>query len=305
MAWQNVVISRPARLTIDLGRLCITQEGEPLYLPLEDIVTLTLENPQIQLTQPVLVACAQAGVAVMVCDAQHLPCGVLHALSPHSKAHESAHAQWQWTEAFRQECWQRLVVHKIVNQRAALKAYGDDCARLGKLSAAVNTDNAATMEAQAARIYFPRMFNREFRRHDEGVINSALDYGYAIVRATIARALTNFGFVPTMGLHHRHPQNAFNLADDLIEPFRPWVDGWVKLAEDDLAASIELPKVQRARLTQTLQLACRLESKTMTVQSAIWLATQSLVTATRQKKANLLMLPTWPAELAILDSINA
>src|SRR5208282_21895 len=100
-------------------------------------------------------------------------------------------------------------------------------------------------------------------------------------------------------------QNAFNLADDLIEPFRPWVDGWVKLVEDDLATSHELPKLQRVHLTQTLQLACKLETKTMTVQSAIWLATQSLVTATRQKKASLLMLPTWPAELSILNSIDA
>jgi CRISP-associated protein Cas1 len=294
LAWQNVLISQPTKLAIKLGNLSVSQAGRELTLPLDDIATLTLESPQISLTMPVLAACAARGIAVLVCDDKHTPNGMLLPVGQHSKAAEVAMRQHEWQPRFRALAWAQLTESKVRAQSAVLHTCGAKSARITRIIDEITVENAAEKEAQAARVYWPLLFGEGFTRQSMTSVSYALDYGYAVVRAAVARALIAYGFHTAWGVHHRHPQNAFNLADDFIEPFRPFVDWWVRgdgtLDQSDSPLTLE----QRARLTQALQIECVLDGKLYSLQTAIDCAAQSLSTATASGNTAHIKLPIAP-----------
>lgn len=226
MGWRSVVIANPAALTLEDRALSIAQGGNTARVMLEDISVLVLDHPQISLTAPLLSACAEAQIAVLTVNAAHLPNGVLLPYLPHSRALKVMNAQLALTQPDRKRLWQRIVQFKISNQAAVLTRAGqpDDARRLQQLARDVRSGDPDNCEAQAAQIYFRGLFSPQFHRGQSRFHNAALNYGYAVVRAAIARTLTSYGFLPAFGLFHRSEQNAFNLADDLIEPYRPLVD---------------------------------------------------------------------------------
>jgi CRISP-associated protein Cas1 len=270
---------------------------------LDDIATITLESPQVVLTMPVLAACAERGIAVIVCDAKHIPCGALLPLGQHSKAGAVASRQHGWTPLFRNHLWAKIVEAKVAAQRDVLLSCGVKSARISHLLKEITPENAAEKEAQAARIYWPLLFGDEFKRQEMSSISFALDYAYSIVRAAVARALIGYGFHTAWGLHHKHPQNAFNLADDFIEPFRPFVDWWVRGDGTVEQTSAGLTIDQRARLTQALQIECKVDGKLYSLQTAIDRAAQSLVTATSSLNASQIKLPSAPKAWRLSDNL--
>jgi len=229
VGWRSVVIANPAALTLEDRALAIAQGGNTARVMLEDISVLVLDHAQISLTAPLLSACAEAQVAVLTVNASHLPNGVLMPYLPHSRALKVMTAQLALSQPARKRLWQRIVRFKICNQAAMLdRAAKDDDARyLRQLACDVRSGDPDNCEAQAAQIYFRGLFNPQFHRGQMRFHNAALNYGYAVVRAAIARTLTGYGFLPAFGLFHHSEQNAFNLADDLIEPYRPLVDAGV------------------------------------------------------------------------------
>lgn len=306
MAWQNLLISNPARLSVKNRQLRCEQESGEVSLALEDIVCVVLESPQITLTSALIAACAQENIAIITCDETHTPNGLLTSFLTHSRQAGMLRAQIGWTKPFTKRLWQRLVQQKITNQAATLALCGVTHARLTKLAAEVDSGDSKNCEAQAARIYFNLLFDGinhdAFKRHGEDLPNAALNYGYAIVRAAIARELVQFGFIPALGIHHCSELNAFNLADDLIEPFRPFVDAYVRL--NGIGQQVDTQEqglllTERASLVQTLQLACLAGRETHTLLHAIHLTVKSLSTATDQAKADKLLLPTMPREFGI------
>lgn len=229
MGWRSVVIANPAALMLEDRALAITQGGNTARVMLEDISVLVLDHPQISLTAPLLSACAEAQIAVLTVNAAHLPNGVLLPYLPHSRALKVMSAQLALTQPERKRLWQRIVQFKIRNQAAVLTRSGqpDEARRLEQLAREVRSGDPDNCEAQAAQIYFRGLFDPQFHRGQSRFHNAALNYGYAVVRAAIARTLTGYGFLPAFGLFHHSEQNAFNLADDLIEPYRPLVDAAV------------------------------------------------------------------------------
>ena len=263
MAWQNLLISQPARLSLKNRQLRCEQESGEVNLALEDIACVLLESPQIILTSALIAACADENIAIISCDETHTPNGLLTSFLPHSRQAGMVRAQIAWGKPFIKRLWQVLVRQKISNQAATLTLCGIAHARLTKLVAEVDGGDSKNCEAQAARLYFNLLFDGvthdAIKRHGEDLPNAALNYGYAIVRAAIARELVQFGFIPALGIHHCSELNAFNLADDLIEPFRPFVDAYVRLngigqRGDTIEQGLQL--AERASLVQTLQLAC-------------------------------------------------
>jgi CRISP-associated protein Cas1 len=303
LAWQNVLISQPTKLAIKLGNLSISQEGRELTLPLADIATLTLESPQISLTMPVLSACASRGIAILVCDEKHIPNGVLLPVAQHSRSAEVAVRQHEWQPRFRALVWAQLTEAKVRAQSAVLQTCGAKSARITRIISEINADNAAEKEAQAARIYWPLLFGEHFTRQSMTSVSYALDYGYTVVRAAVARALTAYGFHSAWGVHHRHPQNAFNLADDFIEPFRPFVDWWVRGDGTLDQSDSPLTLTQRARLTQALQIECVLDGKHYSLQTAIDRTAQSLSTATSSGNSAHIKLPSAPKVWKLSDEL--
>jgi CRISPR-associated protein Cas1 len=186
---------------------------------------LILAHPRIALTQPVLARLAAAGGVVVVCDAKHMPAAMLLPLEAHFAQSERFAQQAAVSEPTRKRLWQSLVRAKVRAQARALEEVRGQDAGLLDLVPKVRSGDPANVEAEASRRYWPALFGQAFRRtrHGPGP-NALLNYGYAVLRAIVARAVCASGLHPSLGLHHHSRYDAFALVDDLMEPFRPIVD---------------------------------------------------------------------------------
>jgi CRISPR-associated protein Cas1 len=230
-----VDISEPSYLHLAHKQLIIEQKGDMVgQIPVEDLGVLILQNPAIVTTQALLLACQQNNVAVVVCDEHHLPYSVLLPLTDANSLHSKIIRQ-QVAAGLptRKRLWQQIIRQKIATQATVLKRLNKNSLALERLVAQVKSGDGENMEAQAAQKYWRLLFGDQFRRDTEAPgINSLLNYGYAIMRALVARAIVASGLHPALGLNHRNQYDGLCLADDLMEPLRPWVDYRVyRLAE--------------------------------------------------------------------------
>jgi CRISPR-associated protein Cas1 len=227
MTWRSVVISRPAKLKREQFRLAIEQE-QTAFVPFEDIAVIVLNHREITLTHPVLSACGEYGISLFATGDTHHPSGVFLPFLSHSRATKWMRLQLDLPRPVSKQTWASIVRRKIENQKHCLQHAGrEGMDRLESYAKRVRSGDVGNLEGQAAAFYFTQLFGKGFRREQERFANAALDYGYAVLRGTIARGLVAHGLHPTLGLFHSSEQNAFNLADDVIEPFRPVVDLFV------------------------------------------------------------------------------
>jgi CRISPR-associated protein Cas1 len=243
MAWRGLHLTQPARLALADGQILVGRDDGEIRLPLEDIAYMVIDTPQASLSLPLLTACMEAGLAVIITDPKHLPSGVMLPFHRHFRQGGIARLQVDQTEPFRKRLWQAVVRAKIENQGAVLKVLGRaDSSPLAAMARLVGSGDPDNVEARAARAYWSRLWSN-FRREDEADLrNALLNYGYAVLRACVARALVGMGFLPAFGIHHASVTNAFNLADDMLEPFRPFIDllAWRHLGGKDEARVMSL-----------------------------------------------------------------
>lgn len=235
MAFRNIYIENPARLSIKNKQLVISQDSD-YTIPVSDIQSIVIDNLQTSLTAPTISFLAENQVALYTCNRQHLPCAVLMPLGNHSRKLQALKLQMATTKRFDNRMWQKIIKQKILNQAKSLELSGlGKVAELKKIAGSVVEGDLTYCESQAALIYFRELFGPSFNRRAENVQNSALNYGYAIIRGIIARDICAYGFEPALGIFHKNELNAFNLADDFIEPYRPYVDLWVSknISEDE------------------------------------------------------------------------
>jgi len=224
VVWRSVVINRPARLKREHFALVVEQE-QSARVPFEDIAVIVLNHREITLTHPVLSACADYGIGLYSTGDNHQPNGVFMPFLQHSRATRMQRLQLDLDKPSTKRAWARVVQAKILNQARCMELLGVAGAdRLASYARRVRSGDAGNLEAQASAYCFPQVFGRSFHRSQERWTNAALDYGYAVLRGACARALVAHGMLPSIGLFHSSEQNAFNLADDLIEPYRPIVD---------------------------------------------------------------------------------
>ncbi len=228
MGWRSVVITQPARLKLEQRALRVEQDTGTVRIPLEDISALIIDQPQVSLSAQLLSACASAQITVITVDDTHTPNGVLLPYLPHSRALQVMRKQLALSLPRRKRLWQGIVQRKILNQAHVMQRMGLQRSELLRhMAQQVKSGDSENHEAQAAQIYFRELFGQGFTRAQENIHNAALNYAYSIIRSLLARNLVAHGFLPAFGLHHASEQNAFNLADDLIEPFRPIADAYV------------------------------------------------------------------------------
>ncbi len=290
------MIQNPAKLNLSKGQLRLENDEGAFTLPLEDITALILESPQITLSSTLLSECQDKGVAVLTCDKTHMPNGVLLPFQPHSRQSRVARIQQSWSEPLKKRLWQSIVQAKIRNQADCLElAVGaNEARRLRAFISRVQSGDPDNIEAQAARDYWPRLFGPEFRRHGGCNTNAALNYGYAVVRAFVARAQVAYGLLPAFGIHHDSELNAFNLTDDTMEVFRPFVDHMVSGLKRDGEIRPEgnaLPWETRQKLAGAGNMNCLIGGQVHTLANACDLMAAGLVSAIEGKSAALLPLP--------------
>jgi CRISP-associated protein Cas1 len=227
MIKRTIDISEPSYVHLQHQQLCVDRENETIArVPVEDLGVLVLASPAIVITQAVVALCQQHNVAILFCDDKHLPISVTLPLwGGHSLHAKVLRTQISMTEPTRKRLWREIVQAKIGQQMVTLEWAGASGAGLSRLRASVKSGDPTNCEAQAARRYWQALMGAKFRRDREGGgANSLLNYGYTVMRAMIARAIVGTGLHPALGLHHKNQYNGLGLADDLMEPLRPWVD---------------------------------------------------------------------------------
>lgn len=293
MAWRGVHITKPGRLSLKDGQIVIAQEEGEVRLPLEDIGWIILDEPRLTLTTTLLAACAEQGIALVHTDARHMPISTTLPFHTHHRQAAITALQLGLSLPFKKRCWQAIVRAKITNQAHVLDHYGRGNAEplyaMAKLVASGDVDN---IEARAARHYWSALFSGFVRDDPSDLRNKMLNYGYAVVRAMLARALVGAGLIPSLGLHHASQTNAYNLADDMIEPFRPLVDALVCEHAACRAATDDLTVEDRRKLAALPLETMRLSSAKMGVLAATESCITSLVQAMEGESAALLTLPS-------------
>lgn len=219
------------RLSVALKQLVIERPDHPkATLPIEDLGVVIVDDARASYTQAVFIDLLEAGATVMVTGRNHLPVGMMLPLDAHHVQTERHRAQVEAGAPLKKRLWQSLVSAKIALQGEVLNHFIGADGGLCPMSKRVKSGDADNLEAQAAQRYWPLLLGKEFRRdRDADDANALLNYGYAVVRAAAARAIVASGLIPSLGVFHKNRSNPFCLADDLFEPYRPYVDWRVKL----------------------------------------------------------------------------
>lgn len=228
MLKQTITVSNPYHLSTSKKQLVLKDKEteEEVIRPVEDLGVLILDHPQITISMRLMQELSANNVAVVFSDEKHLPASMLFHLDTHYVQQERFQAQIQAGEPLKKQLWAQVVKAKILNQAAVLAGLKkEDKTPFIQMAKDVKSGDTTHREAKAARFYFSRLFGDDFtrERYGEGP-NALLNYGYAIVRGSVARALAGGGLLPTLGIHHHNKYNSFCLADDMMEPFRPFVD---------------------------------------------------------------------------------
>lgn len=228
MIKRTLFFGNPAYLSTKNEQLVISfPDNKPVRtVAIEDLGMVVLEDPQITITNGLLGKLTDRKVAVVTCNAQHLPDGLLLPMHGHTEQVERIGYQLNASLPLKKNLWQQTITAKIHNQHALLKEKGKASKRMEYLAKNVNSGDLGNNEAQAAAIYWQSLFDLpDFNRGQAGIPpNNLLNYGYAILRAVIARALVSSGLLPNVGIWHHNKYNAYCLADDIMEPYRPFVD---------------------------------------------------------------------------------
>lgn len=248
----QMVVRMPEIAKADLPELFETKTTKTI--PVEDIGIVVLDNKQITITHGLLEALLENNCAVITCDSSRLPVGLMLPLCGHSTQNERFRSQLNASLPLRKQLWQQTIQAKIKNQAKVLQSQGCTATNMLSWAEKVKSGDAENLEARAAAYYWKNVFpfiERFYRDRNGMPPNNLLNYGYAVLRAIIARALVSSGMLPTLGIHHHNRYNAYCLADDIMEPYRPYVD---KLVIDIILSGEDYSKLSTSIKSKLLSI---------------------------------------------------
>lgn len=293
-------------LSLDRGFLVVSHKGAEVgRTPIDDVAALIGNAHGLVYSNNLLVALAERGTPFVLCGANHLPVGLLWPVESHHRQSGRMDAQLAAGMPLRKRLWKQVVQSKISMQAAVIKLYGGAEAALRRMAGKVRVGDPSNIEAQAARVYWGMLFGRSFRRDRQAEgLNAMLNYGYTVLRAIVARQVMAAGLHPSLPLHHANVGNSMRLVDDLMEPFRPLVDAWVRRLMESGVDSVDANSKRALALlgTRTLQTERGLSPISWVVQRTA----ASLARVCEERKGSLELPPTQPNALAaIWDESNA
>lgn len=252
---RTIEISTPGtQLSVKYDQLVIQRPNMPVAtVPIEEIGIVVVDDIRASYTQSVFVRLIESKVCVVVTGGNHMPLGMMLPIQGHHAPVPVQRKQIKMTEPHKKRMWRSIVQSKIFQQSLVLHQFNGQDMGLSALVKRVRSGDVSNVEAQAAKRYWTALFGPKFRRdQSQSGLNATLNYGYAIVRGVVARALVSTGLLPSIGLHHHNRSDAFCLADDLLEPFRPFVDKIVKSIQTGSADSSMITLDDRSVRTQLL-----------------------------------------------------
>jgi CRISPR-associated protein Cas1 len=299
MLKRTLFFGSPGKLSVKNTLLCYTswdkdENQTTRTFPLEDLGCVVVESMQMTLTSYCISVLAENNIMLLFCDSSHMPAAETLPFSGNSLTGKHTAAQLDSTPALKGRLWKQTVQAKIINQAGCLTSLGIEDKKLRIIAGTTRSGDHENCEAVAARHYFKLLgMNDPFLREREGEPpNNALNYGYAILRAACARALTGSGLLCCVGIHHSNQYNAFALADDIMEPYRPFVDEMV-FSEREFFSVPELRREHKARLLQILVRDVQLKGERRPLSNVLSFTSASLVRCFLREE-NILVFPEFP-----------
>lgn len=285
MGYRVIFLTNPARLYVKNQQLVI-DNGDVFKVPLEDIECIAIDSMQITMNSYLLSRLSEYAITLYVTDKTHHLCGTFLPLLRHSRHLSVLKNQLEMTLPNKKKLWKQIVCQKIENQATVLKLCGiDEWKSIDVLKSMVKSGDPDNMEAVAASKYFKLLFGKNYTRTQDNFINPKLNYGYSILRSTISKYLVVYGYEPSLGIFHKSNLNSFNLSDDIIEPFRPIVDLYVK----KFALEDEIDTHTKASLANLLNCDLIIDNKLFACAKAIELTIKSLSSWYNDKNKSLLL----------------
>ena len=232
MGWRNVIITQHAKLTYSMNMLIVQTKDGINQIPIEDINLVLISTSQAVITSALISKLAKNQCKVIFVDDKYQPVTETVNYYPGARDIKKLKMQFEWNERRKENLWTKIVAAKLKNQISVLKNYRIDETEVEQELYKLEVNDLSNREAAAARKYFMKLFGKDFIRRNSGVINAALDYGYSILLSSFDREIAMNGYLTYLGIHHHSVENQFNLACDLMEPFRSIVDYWVKAHEN-------------------------------------------------------------------------
>lgn len=255
MLKRTLFISNPYHLSLKNKQLLITERGGTIVgsAPVEDLGFVVLDHPQISFSMKLMEELNAVNVATVFCDSKHMPSAMLLPLDAHHIQNELFRAQILVSEPLKKNLWKQTIESKIGNQARLLEKLGKNSLQLRNIAKSVKSGDGDNREGFAARIYWNALWGANFIRDRYGEPpNNFLNYGYILLRSAAARALAGSGLLATLGIHHRNRYNAFCLADDIMEPYRPYVDELAFDLNEKYPETMMLEKEHKAELLQLM-----------------------------------------------------
>ena len=275
--WRTIVIQSPSRLTIKEGQMSVydlVSDAEHL-IPVEEIRRLMVTTSGGIISFNLLQRLLAYNVSVIFCDHKHVPCGEMTPYGQHEESAGRIMDQSAWSQEWKDIVWSTIVRQKINNQISALETCGIDVPTvLMEYACDVEPGDPTNREAMAAKVYFHALFGMNFGRHGRDMRNASLNYGYAIICSAAARTVSMHGYHMAMGVHHHSRGNRLNLACDIMEPFRPFVD-----TEVFRLGKRYLDNATKAELIRSMQRPCLVNRRRMSVDDGIEFYGQSILRA--------------------------
>lgn len=282
MLKQTIYFGNPAHLRVETKQLKITLKTEPPQeksLPIEDIGVVIIDHPQITITSGAIAELMNNNVALISCNESYMPIALMLPFEGHHIQTQRMRAQIAASEPLKKNLWMQTIQAKIFNQAKLLEIQGISDHPLYNFAKDVKSGDTTNREAAAANYYWSKIFPDmpNFIREPKGEFpNNLLNYGYAILRSLTARALVSAGLFPSLGIFHHNKYNAYCLADDIMEPFRPYVDWWVIQIMKKYPDKKDLDKDLKKELLLIPQLDIHIENETSPMMIAVQRTAASL-----------------------------
>jgi len=279
MLKRTLFISSPFHLSLKNSQLVLSEKGGmPVKsAPVEDLGFIVLDHPQLSFTMKLVEQLSANNVATVFCDGKHMPSSMVLPLDANHIQSELFRKQVGASEPLKKNLWKQTIEAKISNQALLLEKLGKPATRLKAMVKTIKSGDSDNREGFAARIYWSALFGKSFVRDRYGnPPNPFLNYGYILLRSAVARAIAGSGLLATLGIHHRNRYNAFCLADDIMEPYRPFVDEIVMELNSEFSETLMLEKEHKARLLQLMAADVRIGENKRPLMVALSQTTASL-----------------------------
>lgn len=301
MGWRSVIITHTAKLDYKMNYLVVRAGDSVQRINIDEIALLMIETPTVSLTAYLLCELSAHKVNVIFCDNKRNPDGMYIPFYGSHDTSRKVKMQMGWTDDARKTIWASVVRQKIIGQSCILDYMkkNDAADMLRTYASEIVTGDSTNREGFAAKVYFNCLFGKDFTRQDkENPINAQLNYGYAVLLSTVCREIVNQGYITQVGIHHENVFNEFNLACDLMEPFRPFIDYLVlKMNHDDLK------KEDKEEFVGFLNRQVSFDNKVQLIQNVIPQYVKSVLDAINQNYPDMIRFPEYELQVYESDSV--